>query len=34
MDHLKIIKNPEEHEAALERLMVLMDAESQPSLVV
>jgi len=26
MDHLKIIKTPEEHEAALERLMVLMDA--------
>jgi len=29
MDHLKIIKTPEEHEAALERLMVLMDADPQ-----
>lgn len=27
MDHLKIIKTPEEHEAALERLMVLMDSD-------
>lgn len=26
MSHLKVIKTPEEHEAALERLMVLMDA--------
>lgn len=29
MDHLKIIKTPEEHETALERLMVLMDADPQ-----
>ncbi|MDY6929961.1 MAG: plasmid stabilization protein, partial [Pseudomonadota bacterium] len=29
MDHLKIIKTAEEHEAALERLMVLMDADPQ-----
>ncbi|MFB2704508.1 hypothetical protein [Marinobacter shengliensis] len=27
MDHLKIIKTPEEHEAALERLRALMDAD-------
>ena len=29
MDHLKIIKTPEEHEAALERLMALMEADPQ-----
>ncbi|SET86566.1 HTH-type transcriptional regulator / antitoxin HigA [Marinobacter segnicrescens] len=29
MDHLKIIKTPEEHEAALARLMELMDADAQ-----
>lgn len=29
MNHLKLIKTPEEHEAALERLMVLMDADPQ-----
>jgi HTH-type transcriptional regulator/antitoxin HigA len=29
MDHLKIVKTPEEHEAALERLMALMDADPE-----
>lgn len=29
MEHLKIIKTPEEHEAALERLMAMMDADPQ-----
>lgn len=29
MDHLIIVKTPEEHEAALERLMALMDADPE-----
>ena len=29
MDHLKITKTPDEHEAALERLMALMEADPQ-----
>lgn len=29
MDHLKIIKTPEDREAALERLMALMDADPE-----